>query len=75
MTHENEHNTALLPRMVEACIPLLRAEGMAQDGDCSWDDVRVLFQTYDSLLMEFVRGEEHRRYEVDSVVRKRSSEI
>lgn len=75
MTHENERNMALLPRMVDACIPLLRAENMAQNEEDSWEHVRVLFKRYDSLLSEFVDGEEHRRYEVDSIVRKRSSDI
>ena len=75
MTHENERNIALLPRLVEACIPLLRAESMAQNGEDSWDHVRVLFERYDSLLTEFLGEETYRRYEVDSVVRRRSSDI
>lgn len=75
MTRENERNTALLPCLVSACIPLLRAENMAQNEEDSWDHVRELFVRYDSLLAEFVEDEPYRRYEVDSVVRRLSSEM
>lgn len=75
MTHENESNMALLPRLVEACIPLLRAENMAQNEEDSWDHVRILFEEYDFLLTKFIGVETYRRYEVDSIVRKRSSDI
>lgn len=75
MRHANERNMNLLPRLVSACIPLLRAENMAQNEEDSWDHVRVLFEEYDSLLSEFVCDEPYRRYEVDSVVRRRASDM
>ena len=75
MTYVNECNMNLLPRLVSACIPLLRAENMAQNEEDSWDHVRVLFEEFDALLSEFVCDEPYRRYEVESIVRKRASDI